>query len=247
MDITSILSYYQKLLIIQYRIKPKAQQTIGLMANQALCDGLPVELARCFDLDVAIGPQLDILGRIVGVNRLVYGLDLQHTFFSFVRYNDPAPRPGFGRYLSTIYPQSVWLRYLSNSTLRMTDFEMNACIQIKIIQNNTFTSLADLANAFFAAFGTNITILDNKNMTVVYHADNAYRRILEIAEFLGILPKPMGVGLSITVDSLSSSSCSSSSSCRSSSSSSCSSRSSSSSCSSSSCRSSSSSSSSSAT
>src|ERR1019366_3839809 len=154
MDITSILAYYQKLLIIQYKIKPKAQQTIALMTNQALCDGLPLELARCFDLDTAIGPQLDIIGRIVGVPRYIYGLDLQHTFFSFVRYNDTTPRPGFGRYLNVVYPTSIWLRYISNSKLQMTDFEMNACIQIKIIQNNAYTSFKDIADAFFAVFGT---------------------------------------------------------------------------------------------
>lgn len=241
MDLTATLQYYQKLLITQYRIKPKAQKTIALMVNQALCDGLPFTLARCFDLDTAVGAQLDILGRIVGVPRYVYGLDLQHTFFSFVRYNDTTSRPGFGRYLNNPYPDSLWLRYIQNSTLQMTDFEMEACIQIKIIQNNSYTSLKNISEALWVVFGQHITVTDNANMTILYHADNTYRPILEIADYLGILPKPMGVGLTITVDSTSSSSCSSSS-CRSSSSSSSSCRSSSSrsSSSSSSCKSSSS-------
>ena len=230
MDLSATLQYYQKLLIIQYRLKPKAQNTIELMANQALCDGLPFTLARCFDLDVAIGAQLDILGRIVGVPRYVYGLDLTHTFFSFVRYNDTTTRPGFGRYNSNPYPGSIWLRYISNSILQMTDFEMQACIRLKIIQNNSYSSLKDIGEALWDSFGSAITIVDHQNMSITYYANGDYLNIITIAEYLGILPKPMGVSITAAGGVYSSSSCSSSSSCRSSSSSSQSRSSSSSSC-----------------
>lgn len=197
MDNEETIAYYLALLITQYRILPKAQATMNILYNRALCDGLPQTLERCFDLDVAIGAQLDILGNIVGVPRYVYGLDLLHTFFSFIRYDDTTPRPGFGRYNQNPYISSIWLRYIASGSTEMTDFEMLACIQIKIIQNNFFTSLAAVSEAFWNIFGENIIVVDHRNMSITYYATGQYYPILEIAQYLNILPKPMGVQLSI--------------------------------------------------
>lgn len=191
------IAYYTNLLITQYRILPKAVATIALMANEAYGQGLPFTLARCFDLNNAIGAQLTILGSIVGVPRYVYGLDLNHTFFSFVRYNDTTSRPGFGRYNSNPYPSSIWLRYISNSTLQMTDFEMLAAIQLKIIQNNQYTNLKDVSEALWSVFGNNIIVVDHANMSITYYATSNYYPVLEIALYLGILPRAMGTGVSI--------------------------------------------------
>lgn len=193
----NLLTYYKNLLIIQYRTKPKAQQTMALMFNQALCDGLPFALARCFDLNTAIGAQLDVLGRIVGVPRIVFGLDLAHTFFSFIRYNDTTARPGFGRYNDNPYTTSIWYRYIIDAKSIMSDFQMVSVIKLKIIQNNSYTNLKDISEALWRVFGVNITVVDNKNMTVTYSSTVDYGPILIIANFLNILPKPMGVAISI--------------------------------------------------
>lgn len=197
MDNQATINYYLQLLICQYRILPKAQATMNILINRALCDGLPQTLERAFDLNTAIGLQLDILGNIVGVPRYVYGLDLTHTYFSFIRYNDTTPRPGFGRYNENPYPSSIWLRYIASGSTQMTDFEMLACIQIKIIQNNMYTSLKDVSDALWAVFGNNIRVVDHANMSITYDATSQYFPILEIAQYLEILPKPMGVSLAI--------------------------------------------------
>jgi Protein of unknown function (DUF2612) len=198
-ELAQIVAYYVALNITQYRILPNASQTIALFCNEALCDGLPQVLERAFDLDSAIGNQLTILGNIVGVPRWAYGLDLNHSFFSFVRYNDLTPRPGFGRYNDNPYPSAIWLRYLATGDTQLTDFEMLACIQIKIIQNNIYTSLADVAEALWSVFGNDIYVIDNLNMSITYHATayGAYYDILLIANYLGILPRPMGVAVSV--------------------------------------------------
>ena len=191
------ISYYQNLLITQYRILPKATATIALFANEALCNGLPQVLETAFNLDVAIGNQLTIVGNIVGVPRWAYGLDLNHTFFSFIRYNDTTSRPGFGRYNENPYPTAIWLRYLSTGDTQLTDFELLACIYIKIIQNNSYTSLGDVAQALWTVFGNNLEVQDNLNMTITYFASAQYYSILKISQYLGILPRPMGVGVNI--------------------------------------------------
>lgn len=63
------LQYYADLLIIQYRGQARAQATIQAVARQALVDNIPITIENAFDLDTAIGVQLDTLGLYVGVTR----------------------------------------------------------------------------------------------------------------------------------------------------------------------------------
>lgn len=220
MSYLDILDEYQGLLIIQYKTKTKANATIKLLVNQSLCDGLPLDLMRAFDLDTASGDQLDILGRIVGVPRQVYGLDLIHTFFELTDYEEETSTVGFGRYNDNPYSTDLFLRYNNDATYSMSDFEMREVIRMKIIQNNTWSTLKDLMESLYAAFGTEIRLTDNKNMSIEYDSSLAFKNVVLVCEFLGILPRPMGVTTTVEISSYSSSSCSSSSSCRSSSSSS---------------------------
>ena len=70
----TILESYSDLLIAQYKNAPNMVGTVQLLVNQSLCDGLPQELRDCFNLDVAVGDQLNIIGEIVGSR--VMSLDL---------------------------------------------------------------------------------------------------------------------------------------------------------------------------
>ncbi len=69
MTTLEILEYYAKLLIIQYRDKPKAFATIKLLASLVVMDQLPNDVMSAFDIDTAVGAQLDILGKYAGVQR----------------------------------------------------------------------------------------------------------------------------------------------------------------------------------
>ena len=61
-------SYYSNLLIMQYHNKPKAKATIEATAG-LLPDDLIMEVINGFDIETAVGKQLDILGEYVGVDR----------------------------------------------------------------------------------------------------------------------------------------------------------------------------------
>lgn len=156
-----VLKYYSDLLIIQYSGKAKAEAMVKLLANQSLCDGLPDELRHAFDLDTAVGNQLDILARIVGIERNVYGLDLQHTFFSFTRYVGTPASVGFGRYTDDPYSLDIWTRYKNFAVYTLTDFELRTVIKLKIIYNNIWSSLKDLKEALYLYFHGDIDIKMN--------------------------------------------------------------------------------------
>ena len=61
-------SYYSNLLIMQYNGKPKAKATIEACVA-LLPDDLLLEVLHGFDIETAVGKQLDILGEYVGVDR----------------------------------------------------------------------------------------------------------------------------------------------------------------------------------
>lgn len=60
--------YYSNLLILQYHNKPKAKATIEAVVN-LLPDELIQEVTGGFDLETAVGKQLDILGEYIGTDR----------------------------------------------------------------------------------------------------------------------------------------------------------------------------------
>lgn len=74
-DLDNMIEYYKDLLLYQYINASRARATIGLLVTQALVDDLPIEMQDSFDVDTAIGPQLDIIGEYVGLSRLYLGQD----------------------------------------------------------------------------------------------------------------------------------------------------------------------------
>lgn len=61
-------SYYSNLLIMQYHDKPKAKATVEAFVN-IYPDDLVTKVINAFDIDTAVGAQLDILGEYVDVDR----------------------------------------------------------------------------------------------------------------------------------------------------------------------------------
>lgn len=192
MTFEELKNYYAGLLIIQYGSKPKAIATIKCLVNNSLCDDLPQQLRDAWDLDSAFGAQLTIIGRIVGVPRNIYGLDLAHTFWSFARYAFGGGN-GFNRYSSSLNG-NLFKRYASNATYTLSDFEMKALINLRIMYNNYYTSLKVIKESLYTLFGGSIDIIDNLDSTIDYNFEEPYHNVGAVCEFLGnVLPKPMGI------------------------------------------------------
>lgn len=66
-----IKQYYADLLILQYRGKPKAYAQIEAMVDPVIMNQLPTAVQNAFNLDSAIGTQLDVAGKYAGVTRYV--------------------------------------------------------------------------------------------------------------------------------------------------------------------------------
>lgn len=66
-----ILNYYADLLILQYKTQPKARETIRAIVTEVYSNGLILDLINAFGIDTAVGKQLDILGKYIGLGRTV--------------------------------------------------------------------------------------------------------------------------------------------------------------------------------
>jgi len=71
--IDNLIKYYQDLLILQYRSQPKAKATIELFVDMILQNGILLDVQQAFDPLTAVGKQLDILGKWIGVDRYYTG------------------------------------------------------------------------------------------------------------------------------------------------------------------------------
>lgn len=69
MTTADIAKYYVDLLIIQYRGNTKARATVDALVTEVIMDQIPTEVQNAFNLDTAVGAQLDILAKYAGVSR----------------------------------------------------------------------------------------------------------------------------------------------------------------------------------
>lgn len=67
----NLQEYYADLLILQYKTLPKARETIKALVKEAVADGILLDVINGFNLDSAVGVQLDTLGKYIGLNRQV--------------------------------------------------------------------------------------------------------------------------------------------------------------------------------
>src|SRR3954466_1367418 len=72
--------YYAQLLAYQYRDLPRASQWIELLAKQALGDLFGLQVQDAYNVEDAIGAQLDVIGRYVGASRIV-AIPIERPFF----------------------------------------------------------------------------------------------------------------------------------------------------------------------
>ena len=83
----NLLDYYENLLIVQYNDKTKARETIRVLVDATMIYDIMVAIRDGFDIDTAIGKQLDILGKYIGSDRVITGTAFTRDYFGYVEYN----------------------------------------------------------------------------------------------------------------------------------------------------------------
>jgi hypothetical protein len=196
---TDYVQAYVDLLIKQYWQNPNATAEIALQASTwervfKWLDSFPDE----FDLDIATGDRLDIIGRIVGIDRIIPFV-VPKIAFGFAE--NPNAR-GFDDKFSPLANcapfQDKFERSYTN--LQLDDEGLRFFIHARIAKNvgSPYMVEADetlsIQDAINTLFDGNAYVLDNKDMSLTLYISPSYNldRLQAIIK-LDLLPKPQGV------------------------------------------------------
>jgi hypothetical protein len=199
-------SYYQNLLIVQYSNKTNAKATIGAMydtvipKNSVTGNNLLEDIRDAFNLDTAVGVQLDILGYYIGVNRLYQGQDFDTL--KLMGFKD------YGGYSTATYGFNTYSNYasdMSNGILtyakmisvsnKLSDNDFRFLLKLKAAQNNCDHSCYAIDEILYAFLKNELFYIENQNMTMTYFVSSSYTKLLPVMIQKGLLLKPMGVGI----------------------------------------------------
>lgn len=191
-------AYYESLLAWLYRGLPKATGTIRAYAIPTLADLIAFQLQTAFVLDTAIGAQLDILGKYIGLPRNI-GDPIALPYFGFVSSvgADPQNTNGFRSTDNSLNAGVIFYNstYAGTQLTDLTDLQYRFMLKLKIGLNNLDGSLASIQQFLYDFFLGYITVTDNANMTLTYHiSDNTPVSATVLRPYL---PKPLGVGIII--------------------------------------------------
>lgn len=201
-DVAELTEYYKNLLILQYTDLAKAEATIGLLAETVLAQGVAIDVQNAYSIDTAIGTQLDVIGKYVGVNRYFSEIDLQN-YFALVTYAEHAGLPtsppafGLGTYATfSNYDYNGTLVYadLVTSQNALSDDNFRTLIKLAILRNNINFSDEEINAGMWSLFAGSIRPEETGNtMVMACFFNGAITTLTQAILAKGLIPKPMGV------------------------------------------------------
>lgn len=195
---TELSQYYQSLLILQYTNSLKAKATIDAYVSPVIANNIIASVRDAFNVDTAIGVQLDVLGAYRGLTRFIFGLSLTKSFFCTPVYTFVfPPTQGLATYgQSNTDIVGFFIRYqdINAVSYRMNDPEFRQVIKFRALVHSTFLSLANIDSILFQFFKAYVTLTDNGNMTITYtNSPSNPDQLYTLVKQSNSLPKPAGV------------------------------------------------------
>lgn len=168
----------------QYRNKPKAVQWYGIvpsLANQ-ICTAFEA-VRNSYDIDTAVGEQLDVIGRIVVINR---SYESSIEWDSFL-WGQPVSQWGG----NGVQWQSSGMT-ISNT---VSDAIFRTLIKAKIAKNNSDATLDGVVEALlYITDASPIQVIDNEDMTMSVSFGSELDPITRfVLDTFDIIPRPQGV------------------------------------------------------
>ena len=197
-DLDTVVQFYVDRLALQYRGLPKASATIAILLKQAVADFMAEDLAEAFNLDTAVGPQLDILAKYIGVPRRS-NVPGTIEYFGYALVAGGGSINGYNSILSALNG-FIYDRVLEGN-LPLTDFtdlQFLFALRLQIALNRFDGTLAYIQQFLAEFFPNQIWVVDNLDMSLTY---NVVPDLLPISTtiLVNFLPRPMGCGITINV------------------------------------------------
>lgn len=176
----------ENFLIWQYRGKPKARQTVGLLLSESKrVFQSAVALADILDIDKSSGYGLDLIGRHVGMGRTMKSF-IPKDYFGWLGIDGAL---GFSNGLFYRYGDSL------QKSVNLDDADYRFFIRAKIIKNFQHPTMEGITRSLQHLLGQQSFVIDNYDMTmnVVVPAEFLTPFRLHAILKLDILSRPIGV------------------------------------------------------
>lgn len=198
MTTQELIDYYKSLLIMQYSSQPNALATMDAIIKRLVQDQIISKVRDGFDLDTAIGKQLEILGTYRGAERNVFGVT-PGSYWSSPEYTDPNPDSYFGwAEYADDDPTWNWIQYADVDALlyALSDAQLRKLIKFRAQIQSWPGGLGELDDILFDFFGVYVNVVDNEDMSIVYEhtaTDPDLDNLFDVAVLSNSLPAPAGV------------------------------------------------------
>ena len=185
---------YTTLITSEHNQQPNFVAMVNAVANGiGAITQVAQSLPASFDLDVAVGAQLNVVGQWVGQPRVIPNV-LTPGFFGF---EDTYGALGFGELTDASFGGQFWdLGTPYSGTVTLSDAQYRQIIRAKIAANQSNGSAATLVQAIEDVFGAVATIQDTGNLTINLTISTPVSPLDQalITQF-NLLPIPAGVVL----------------------------------------------------
>lgn len=199
--------YYSNLLIVQYNGKPKAKAHIQFLVDLIFANVLILQIQDAFDWRTAIGAQLDIIGKWVGVTRNYNGaLFWGNTFLSYPKSNQLTPNDttdtlqhGYSDYETFDSDTGGTLTYenLGYVEQQLSDDDYRTIIGLKIIKNNINHTAKNIDDAIWEYFNEEVYTTWQPH-EITYHYPASMETIINVCNYKNVLPAPTGVSIRLS-------------------------------------------------
>ena len=160
-DLENLQDYYSNLLIVQYNGKPRAVQTIKQLVNLIYANMILFQIRDGFDWTTAVGTQLDIIGKWVGVSRNYNTNPITSKKLSYPEYSRLIPtvttniiQGGYSDYSTFANNDGGQLIYndLKSVDNKLSDDDYRVVIGLKIIYNSINHIAGEIDDAIWQYF-----------------------------------------------------------------------------------------------
>lgn len=206
--LNNLLDYYANLLIVQYNGKNKASATIKMVANLVLAGLLILQIRDAFNWKTAVGTQLDIIGKWLGVTRDYKGsLFWGDTFLAYPRSDQLTPsdltdtlQHGYTDYTDFEIDTGGVLTYGSLGFVNqsLNDDDYRAVIGLKIIKNSINHTCKNIDDAIWDYFDEQVYTTWDNPLEITYHYPASMGTIIQVCEYKNVLPAPTGVRIRLS-------------------------------------------------
>lgn len=189
MTTDELVQYYGNLLLSQYEGLPLATGMVESFVKPIIMNQLPNQIMNGFTIGTAVGPQLDVLGKYVGVKRSGVGVSQQPITLSDSDFTTLI-MIGIFRNNPKIYTQAVFASFLLGPPTNYVNGQFPSAGGFTLFAIDIFLQTF-FQGGIYCYDGLDMQISYLVTATVVANSD-----LLQMVITQGLLPKPMGVGLS---------------------------------------------------